>query len=426
MNLSTRMAVLLALVTILPARGQFSERIDVSAIEIPAVVRDASGKVPHDLKPEDFILLEDGVEQQIIGIEYMHPVSLPVTEKPVSGEAAVAATRERGQIVIFVQQTLSSTYGLRASMKALAAQAEMLVRLGDVEVVADDPTPHVVLPATGDAARVRAACEDLANGAAGHAEIVRLRTDLLQDRNSAVEAGTQAARMNSDPAAKARASAAVAQAARARALTSARQESIVLRARQNALLSWISRYPSAEQKRLRALLLVTDGFDVGLEFYEPLVAADQLSFLRSLSAAPYQQEINRTIAAAGWTIVSVAPGWATAAPEFDVSSSGRGSVGVSSFTSTNLHPLDPLNELARESGGSVATDMRRLPADLGAIGERVSIAYQVRRPRDGKVHRVEIKSRRPGVTVRAQQWVVSGTPDAVDTARATTLAGGRG
>jgi VWFA-related protein len=388
------------------------------------VVRDANGNVPRDLKPQDFILLEEGVEQQIIGIEYLQPASRPAVEKPAPGEAAApAAPAERGQIVIFVQQTLSSTYGLRASLKALAAQAEMLVRLGDVELVADDPTPHVVLAATGDAARVRAACEDLAARAAGGSQIVRIRSELLLERNAALEAQTQVARMSAN---KHQISAMAAQMARKRSLGSAQQEAVVLRARQDALLSWMSRYPATEQKRLRSLLLVTDGFDLSLEFYEPLVASDQLSLLRSFSAVPHQQEITRSIAASGWTVISVAPGWMTSAPEFDASSSGRASVGASAFSSTNLNPLNALNELARESGGSVAVDMRRLPADLSAISERVSIAYQARRPRDGKVHRVEIKSRRPGVTVRAQQWVVSGTPEAVDTARATTLAGGAG
>jgi hypothetical protein len=40
----------------------------VTAIELVADVRDAKGEIPLDLKASDFIVLEDGVEQNVIGL----------------------------------------------------------------------------------------------------------------------------------------------------------------------------------------------------------------------------------------------------------------------------------------------------------------------------------------------------------------------
>ncbi|HET7437248.1 MAG TPA: hypothetical protein VFN10_21245, partial [Thermoanaerobaculia bacterium] len=55
----------------------FSAKIDISAIEVIAEVVDANGRTPSDLKPQDFILLENGVEQPIVSVEYLGAPSAP-------------------------------------------------------------------------------------------------------------------------------------------------------------------------------------------------------------------------------------------------------------------------------------------------------------------------------------------------------------
>jgi Ca-activated chloride channel family protein len=48
-----------------PEKGGFTLKVDVSLVLVEATVRDNKGRIINDLKPEDFHVLEDGVEQQI-------------------------------------------------------------------------------------------------------------------------------------------------------------------------------------------------------------------------------------------------------------------------------------------------------------------------------------------------------------------------
>ena len=50
----------------LPEKGGFTLKVDVSMVLVEATVRDDRGRIANDLKREDFRVLEDGVEQQII------------------------------------------------------------------------------------------------------------------------------------------------------------------------------------------------------------------------------------------------------------------------------------------------------------------------------------------------------------------------
>ena len=50
-----------------------------------------------------------------------------------------------------------------------------LTALGNVEIVSDYPSPHVVLAATGDAGTLRKVLEDLARRAFGHQEVQQHR-----------------------------------------------------------------------------------------------------------------------------------------------------------------------------------------------------------------------------------------------------------
>jgi hypothetical protein len=48
-----------------PEQGGFTLKVDVSLVLVEATVRDDKGRIVSDLKPEDFRVFEDGVEQQI-------------------------------------------------------------------------------------------------------------------------------------------------------------------------------------------------------------------------------------------------------------------------------------------------------------------------------------------------------------------------
>lgn len=408
--------------------AQTTERIDVSAIEVPVVVRDAKGNVPPDLKPSDFVLLEDGKAQQIIGVAYpvrpIAPASGAAAAPSALGASQAAPAAQRWQVVIFIQQSLSSSHGLSEALKSLVPHAGELTALGDVQIVGDEGgTPHVIASATPSEETLRATLLDLAPKIRGQEEITRLRMQYL------TEAGPAGLGSRPQTASPSRPSSAA-----VRALATARLEALIVRARQDAMLTWTTRYQ--EPGRPHALLVVTSGYDIEpRDFYgAPDASAD--TDLRALGSSSRQAEIAQAMSAAGWTIIGFAPGWMENAlsPIFDASNSGKGRLsdfkGSGQSTPTpialNIHPLIPLRIMAEESGGSVQTDAARLTSDLDELANRIVLTYQLHRPRDGRSHRVEVRSLRPGLTVRAQHAVVSGTPEAVAVARATLLAADEG
>jgi VWFA-related protein len=386
----------------IPLVSQVTERIDVSAIEVPVVVRDAKGNLPAGLSPSDFVLLEDGKPQQIIGVSY--PVRAIASSTSESNRSAApdtpTAPEKRWQVVIYVQQSLSSTHALSEALKSLAEHAAELTALGDVQIVGDEgPAPHGIGSATHDAASLHKTLLDLALTIRGQEQVTSLRRQYLTEAVRPLSGVTGST---------------------VRALSTARLEAAIIRARQDAMMIWTARY--GEAGRPHALVVITDGYDVDPhDFY----AADDTALdadLRALSAAAHQTEIAQAMSAAGWTVLSFAPGWMAnaSAPRFDVTDSGRSP--VKPPDALNFHPLAPLRTLAEETGGSVQTNAMKLTDGFDELAHRLVITYQLRRARDGRAHHIEVKSLRPGISVRAQHTVVSGTPESLSLARATLLA----
>lgn len=398
-----------------PLVSQVTERIDVSAIEVPVVVHDAQGNVPSGLTPSDFVLLEDGKPQQIIGVSYpAQPIASSQRGLDRSVAPNAAPVREkRWQVVIYVQQSLSSTHALSEALKSLAEHAVELTVLGDVQIAGDEgAAPHVIGSATRDAATLRKTLLDLAPTIRGQEEITSLRRQYLTEAVKPL-GGSPKPGNNNLPTGSI-----------VRALSTARLEAAIIRSRQDSMMLWAARY--GEAGRPHALVVVTDGFDVDPhDFY----AADDTTLdadLRGLSASAHQREIAQAMSAAGWTILGFAPGWMAnaPAPRFDATDSGRSP--VKQPDALNFHPLAPLRTLAEETGGNVLTDAMKLTEGLDELGHRLVITYQLHRARDGRSHHIEVKSLRSGVSVRAQREIVSGTPEALSVARATMLASDEG
>jgi Ca-activated chloride channel family protein len=424
-------ALVLALFVATTSFAQVAERIDVSAIEVPVVVRDAKGNVPPDLTGADFVLLEDGKPQQIIGVSY--PIRTlatgspsTTTQEPAAANAAAAA-RRRWQIVIYVQQSLSSTRALREALEALAPHAGELVALGDVAIAGDEgANPHVIAAATGSAETLRKTLADLAPKIRGQEMIAKLRADFLSDAQGAAPDRPSKApgSIDSRPSVSS-----------VQAVTTARFEAQIVRSRQDAMLTWTAR--NQEPGRPHALILVTSGFDLEpYDFYSTADAASDTD-LRALGSSGRQTEVAQAMAANGWTILSLAQSWMSNAtsPAFDVSNAGRGRMNdfvrnpqgtIVTPAAMNIHPLDPLRTLADETGGSVETNPAKLTNDLDELANRIVITYQLQRPRDGRTHRIEVRSLRAGLTARAQRSVISGASEALAVARATLLAGDAG
>src|SRR5688572_4503026 len=82
-----------------------SEQVHVTAIDVVADVRDAKGNLPPNLKPGDFVVIEDGVERTVVGLDYLRA-------ERIAGAIDTAETASRPsdqplwQNVIYFETTL--------------------------------------------------------------------------------------------------------------------------------------------------------------------------------------------------------------------------------------------------------------------------------------------------------------------------------
>ncbi len=273
---------------LLPSRAdpqEISERVEVHAIEVSASVHDAAGKVPYDLSPADFILLEDGKPQRIIGLAYTHATAPLANGMMVAENAAPAHPR---QLLVFLQQSLSTTEGLRLAIHSLASEAETLVEGGDVEIAADVPRPHVIFGPTRNAIALGAFLEKLGREAVGDEELIRIRV-AFKVNDGPIDASGDGAR------------AAGVLARNDQARMRARHEWTRLRTSQDEMLVWLGRYRRHEPGEVRALLFVTGGFDLNPSAFYALDPDNCLTALcrelRELSSSTHQDEIARALAA---------------------------------------------------------------------------------------------------------------------------------
>lgn len=407
----------------IPNSGQnFGTRINVTAIEVSATVRDAHGNLPGDLKPGDFELIEDGKRQRIIGVAYSHVAPSLTTGTKESIGTAPSKPQLPRQVVIYLQQSLSTTEGLRLAIKSLLPYVDRLVAMGEVEVVTDDPLTHSLLGPTQDAAALRSLFETLGNEARGREELIRIRQEfMIGDRNTS-DIDDRLTR-------------------RSLLRKAARQEWTILRAEQDAMFAWLSRYARHAGDSMRTLMFVTDGFDLAPAVFYSVdrgdirrglhadLRADLPAELRALDGSSHQNEIAQALAAQGWTVLSYATSpienrvthfaAATHEPLVPHSFNVRENVG---HTIINKDPLEPLKLLADATGGSVLTDPSEIGTRLDALDHRVVITYQVDRPSDDKLRRVEIRAVRAGLTINAQQWVGTGSTLAATPVMAELLA----
>jgi hypothetical protein len=402
----------------------------VTAIDLVADVRDASGTLPRDLKPEDFTLLEDDVERKVIGVE-----SLAAQRESETGTSVpYMGAKQPWQIVVYFDTLFSSTINMRKIAESLAAQAEELAAMGSVEVVIGDLTTSLVLRASRDPEEIRKGFKKaVSRGAKDFLTVQRRRFIAdLDNKNSSARGFTP-----QSPMARAMAPIdAVPPMVRLDQVRPYIMEEIEMARRfQRNLFEWMARYPK-QQPRL--LLLVSNGFE-----YDPTAfyfASAQGSRDAQKATEEFSQydlgtgmtTIAKALAASSWTMVSIdSPSGAGDEWIDDGSRSGLGRVRSlrvddatrgASFTGTRMR--DPLLEFADTTGGSVV-QRAQIDEAINGMTQRVKITYQVSRPPDGRAHRVEVRSNRPGVTVNTMKWASEATPEDIAAVRvAQILKGG--
>lgn len=274
-----------------------------------------------------------------------------------------AAPVDTWRVTLWFDAPLVSGPGLTAAARMLASRAESLTRLGPVEVVLADPLDEVFLEATRDPEQLREALQILPGEAISTAQIESMRAD-WDDIGGEAEEAFDAALEEAE-------------------LVAQLEEQVVARA------------AAATDREPRLLVLVRDGLDLdpwrrygaSLEQAGPDTPTPQV-------LAERHEEIARLLPAAGWTVVSLAPGRL------------RGSHDL---------PREPLAAWVTSSAGALAVDDLGLDQALAAVGRRWWVVCEAPLPADGRPRRLEVVT--PAGSV-APTWVAADTPPALAAARA--------
>ncbi|HEX2252760.1 MAG TPA: VWA domain-containing protein [Thermoanaerobaculia bacterium] len=430
-----------------PPRETFRGSTQVTLVELVVEVRDERGATPAVLSPADFEVVEDGVARPVVAVERLAGGGTTGSAAAAASRAAAAAPAQRTwEVTLYFDLMLSGGRSVRRTAEALAAQAGRLTSLGPVRLVVAGPEPEEVLAATRSARLVEAALTHLARDGAGRDALKNLRREFV--RNLQLKGALDARNLPQElptgslpgeaPGPAPFAELKGANFGQEQLIRSAlREERMLLRRQQDRLLGWAAEDLTAGPK---TLLLVSDGFDLDpMEFYasslsDPTLIASLAGEAHQQNAAAGFDDLVQALAARGWVTVNVAPGGLEPATTMAAETTGRGRMGeimagsedaVAQLPSSLvLHPLQPLNVLAEATGGETLTGVREIPAALGRLADRVVVSYQVERPADGSTHRVEVRARRPGLTVKAPRWSSSPAPAAAASARARRLLAG--
>jgi Ca-activated chloride channel family protein len=366
-------------------------------IELSLQALDAKGEVPRTLQAKD-LTVQDG--DQIRPVTDLAPLTKP------------------WRIVVYVDRVLTGSRTLRTAAGSLAERAAILSALGPVEVVVAEPIPRVVLSATQDVHAIDEALSKLWLVGDGRDDIRVLRQRF---RDQKKDEGVAA-----DPAGEA-----------------IDEEERLVRRQQDALAEWLV---AQEGGGPRALLLVSDGFDVDPEKYyrpdaAPSGAADTATPAREGALEKTGLETARTAAALGWTVFPLPMGDSSlpdlrhlkANPTPKVPLGGKITFGRAKPEEPAnqpppapelLAPQEPLKWLAETTGGELVVGPGSLAAALTHLRSRFWVRYQAIREMDGRPHAVEVRTSRSDLAIKGRRWDVEGVPEAVAAARAGRLLNG--
>jgi hypothetical protein len=392
----------------------------VTAIEVVADVRDADGNVPTNLTAADFVIVEQGVERPVIGVDYFSAglggASASAQAPGPAGSARPAVEPPGWQIVLFFDRYLSSASTLRGAADALLERADELAKLGQVSVVVSSPDPNFLVLDTRDPEVIRKALREVkgtsaVNWLVRHRRQYQYRSDMARARPIFTELSAMA---------------------QARELPEFIRGEIMAEVEavgrfQSALLTSIGRFP---RRTPRALFIISEGFELDSAAYYEQFATD-LEDIRRIRQSPLELNVGantdaiaRMLAASGWTTIGVHAG--LGAGEQWIDDASRSSIGRVSAPRAReaLHASERANEpllaFANETGGSAGT-AGMIAGSVARLDQAVVLTYQVSRPPDGTPRSIEVKSRRPGLSIKAFRWATESTPSEVAATRTLAL-----
>lgn len=293
---------------------------------VAIAVTDRSGGVPRDLTAADLQVFEGGEPRPVLGVALPSPAGEP----PVPW-----------RLTVWLDLSLAADGSIGRAARVLEEQAAALAALGWVEVVAAGESPRLLLPASRDPEQIAAAF--------GRAFLLERGDDrLVEERRAALAAIAE------QPAGEAR---------RRAVATAAAEEAERVRRRQDLLLGWLAERPAAGREP-RALLLVSDGWDLDPAAFYRQAAADLAE--RSGDA----QEPGGDGVSAGDPAAAGAQGAAAVAPvdpaqpgELPAEATGVATGGETGDTGAEREPAaEPA------AGGLLAAPTRELGRALAAYG----------------------------------------------------------
>lgn len=413
-------AILAALSVAAQQQPVVNQPVYVTAIEIVADVRDAKGEVPADLKPADFVVLEDGVEQSVIGVDYFSSVREASKAAAATMPANIRANRQDDagwQIVIFFDLYLSSAATIKNSVESLSERADELARLGQVSIVVSDPALEFKVLSARNADEIRAGLQKVRSTSARN-WLVRHRRQ-YQARSDQARGGRM---FTSDLA----------------AMEQARQMEEFVRSEimaevdaverfQAALLTAIGRFP---RRTPRALFVVSEGFELDSGAWYQQFSSD-LEDIRRIRSNPTEYNVGdtvdsiaRVLAASGWTTIGVhsplgaGEQWLDDASRSQIGRVSQPRAREALYASERGN--DPLIAFAAETGGTAGTP-GMLGTSVARLEQALIISYQVSREPDGKPRSIQVKSRRPGLEIKAFKWATESTPSELAATRTLSL-----
>ena len=405
------------------AQQQLTFRSDINAVEVHAVVTDARGNFVKDLSRDDFEIYEDGRLQPpltfaLVDVPVLPPLSVANSAEPIEPDVRSTSRTFDGRLYVIVLDDLHTTT-LRSPLVREAARTFVERHFGANDLAAVIYTSgrqDLAQELTGNRRLLRAAVEKFQGQKLPSASIERLGVHFREREmeGSRSESGDGGSSSNSngrstrvdDPLDPERGFNA------RRALDTIKD-----------VAQWMADVPG----RRKALVLFSEGIDY-----------DIYDVFNNRSASSLIDDARQTIAAAQRGNVSI----------YAVDPRGLTQLGDESITVGSL-PQDPnldygtplglqrelllaqesLLSLAEETGGLAIVRTNDVAGGLGRIVRDNSHYYMLGYTTDvtrapGKFRKIEVRVKRPGLTVRARRGYVPPDPKAAARKRETQVKAG--
>ncbi len=383
----------------------FTEKVEVNVRTILAVVTDAKGKpIERPLSVEEIEVLEDGIPAKVLGVDVVRPVKttgsetgkeVPKTE--VSPAVPPPEVLARMPQILYLDASLLQKQSVKRVCEMTAKNLDALLARGPLEIVLADPEPKTVLPGTADPAPARAALASLAKTGQGRDRLLDVRADFLPGASPIQSKGKDLNDLEK----------------RMHARAAMQEEVHLVRQSLERLGKWAS---SRADRRPGVLYLASDGFDLVLsDFYRNYLEGPEGEQLRMEFVPQIPEMVAQTESALANQALMTVPLAIGGAEAFQANSPAT--VGKREFSDFRnpvsdaptflfVRPLAPLREIADATGGEVVTTQQNFVLALDRLSAAVAVTYRMNRPPDGRVHKLEVRTTRRGVTLRAAQSVL--------------------